>query len=171
MKGMAALISTVILSAGSWLALHASLHNTLLSYSWLDSTNGTRSEADAAEKQGFGEEATNTSTYCAQHSPVERSISMPPLASTEVIEITSIKSLCDAWNDNTAKQYKVHFGCTSTMTIKPRNPAPDQRSQLWREMPGCKSLEHLRPKHPSTIRLKGDGVRKVRTSSGRLPKA
>ena len=106
MKGMAALISTVILSAGSWLALHASLHNALLSYSWLDSINGTRSEADAAVKQGFGEEATNTSTYCALHSPVERSISMPPLASNDVIEITSLKSLCDAWHDDTAKQYK-----------------------------------------------------------------
>ena len=109
MKEMVALISTVILSAGSWLALHASLHNTLLSYSWRESSNGTRSKIVAAARQGFSEEATNASAYCARHPPVETSfptLSLSDIESSEVLEITSLKSLCDAWNDDTANQFK-----------------------------------------------------------------
>lgn len=147
MKEMSALISTVILSAGSWLALHASLHTALVSYSWRDSSSGTRSKVAAAGKQGFSEEAMNASAYCALHSPVERSISMPPLANNEVIEITSLKSLCNAWNDDTIKQYKaIKFN-------------------------SCPFWLHEHDDDEATQSGPGPKMRKVRASSGRLPKA
>ena len=101
MKGTAALVSTAIVSAGGWVAIHASLHSTLPSYNWLESSNGAHGNDVAIPKQGISEE-TNASAYCAQHSPVETSsISTSPLASNEVIEMTQLKSLCAAWNDKT----------------------------------------------------------------------
>lgn len=102
MKGTAALVSTVIVSAGGWVAIQASLHSTLLSYNWLESSKGARGNDVAVAKQGVSEEATKASAYCDQHSPMETSsISMSPLASNEVIEMTQLKSLCAAWNDKT----------------------------------------------------------------------